>query len=165
MSVSASLSPSASPSAPAGTLNLWHFHDIIDIGMEPSSGTGGMGVTKFTRASFYFDPSEYGGTCSFSFQIIANNSNGTDSTVTIEETASGTVVGSIVVPANTSDNPLIEGTFAPQVGLKSYYPNVPLGVKVFTGRVAIEQIGASKTVLWRPLMNGPDGGYSHFHHQ
>lgn len=171
--------PDATPGN-AGLIDLIVPIDAVDLGLWPTGGGiigPGMGQEEFMRSMFVIDTADYDGSCSYVHQIIAKNTGITDQVITLKRvttyvwgdtiTFASTPVSTITIPAGTSQWTFFQTPFTPAAGEHRYYWNVPYvggaysDVLEATGRVVIHQTGATKTLIWRPMTDGGEGGGDH----
>lgn len=128
----------------------------------------GYGAKTWSGTAFKFDAGDYDG-ATFYFEVVAVNSNASTaySPVLYDQT-NGTDRASVSVAASTTTaKRLRSSSFTPASGNVEYRVKLPQTavasqLKVYVARVVVVQVDATKTVLYRPLMNGAPGGASSY---
>ena len=130
-------------------------------------GGPGMGVEDFWRSAFIINTEDYDGVCTYYHQIIAKNEDESDHDIILKDW-SGNAISSITVPARTTEWTFFSVPFTPTPGEQRYYWFVPFEpwiaygyseVSMATGRVVVKQVGATKTMVWRPVADAEDGNH------
>lgn len=160
-------------------------YDVVDLGMEVNH-LGGMGTTEFFRGMFIIDTDDHDGQCSWKHQVVAKNASGIEQTITLKRVTqlvwgTGDPSSDVFATENFAQYSIAPNAaftlqkpvFAPQAGLNRYFWSIPdvVGLSVYTGRPVCTQLGATRSMFWRPLANavgpgafneyialGPDGG-------
>lgn len=166
-----------------GTLDVIVPFDAVDLGLQATGGgIGGPGMTvdEFFRSMFILDTANYNGECTFFHQIIARNISPDDYSITLKRLTSYAWNGNtfdvttedidaITIPGGTTAWTYFSAPFTPVTGEHRYYWKVPFvggpysQVALATGRYIVKQLGASNTLIWRPMFDSGEGGLQHAH--
>lgn len=116
----------------------------------------------FNRTRTSLDTSYYDGAVTYSFEIVAKNIDGSNKTVQLIDSV-GLVKTSIAIPAGTSAFTYFSEPFTPNSGSDNYRVVLPGTssvdkVVVFTARIIVRQIGATKTRVYVPMYAFDPGG-------
>ncbi len=137
--------------------------DVIDFGLEVNH-LGGMGITEFFRSMHIVDTTNYNGVVDWKYQVIAKNPSASAQIITLKRVTGFSWSPDVFetenaleleIPAGTTGYTLYTPDFEPTTGEWKYYwsvPDVP-SLAVITGRPVPTQIGATDTLVWRPLCN------------
>ncbi len=142
----------------AGTATGLNLEVPIEMGMIPSGSQAG-GSHDFNRTKVRLNDADYDGSPLWYFEIIAQNTDTADKTVTLK--ADSSIKATITVPANTpSPVRLRTGPFTPNTGWALYCLNLPATTSdyqlvVWARRIIIEQRNATKTRIQIPLFGRP----------
>lgn len=114
-----------------------------------------MAVT-FNRAQVSLDTSEYDGTVSYDFEILATNADSNNSNVEIVD-SSGITKATVIIPSGTSSFTRLRSSFIPNAGFDFYQLKLSAttnnsDVKIEQARILVTQVGASKTKVFIPLL-------------
>lgn len=144
-------------------------YDVLD-GAISVSHLGGMGITAFHRSSFILNTADHDGTCTWYQQVIAQNTSGYDQTVQLMRVVSlqwdpdnldVEVVSELVIPAGTTEWTVFLTSWTPTSGSYTYFWQLAdagyVALSIATLRIFVKQIGATKTIVWRPLVNDNEG--------
>lgn len=151
---------------------LWplSLQAAIDLRVPLEMCDGGVSsattTTTFNRCSTQFDPADYDGTITWRFEVDALNNDTSTRSVSLVDDA-GTVLVSIPITASTATPRRYEDTFTPTTGTTIYIvrlDSTPTGLdllQVFTARILVDQVGATKTRVQVPILQGPRVTVSH----
>ena len=100
---------------------------------------------------------DYDGTVTYGLEVVAQNSQSTTSTVTLVNGA-GNTTATLTIPANTFSLTRMRVAFTPTVGYDEYRISLPAtanadSVVIQSARVLVDQINASKTKIYIPLLS------------
>ena len=133
-----------------GPTNLEFPIEMLDYGV----GTPLAVLTTFVRSYTPLTTTDYDGTVSYSFEIVANNPTLAPVTVSLTNN-SGVYVSNITVPAGTNNPTRFRVAFTPTAGANGYQITLPIvllnTVNVYAARIFVKQVGASKTNIYVPL--------------
>ena len=119
-------------------------------------GSSDVEDRNFERSRTYIDTNYYDGTVTYSWEVIVTNTDGSNKEVRLRDGA-GVLVSSITVPAGTAVPTRMTQTLSLNAGDDNYrleleQTAVTTQLSVFNSRLLIEQVGASKTRLYFPLL-------------
>jgi hypothetical protein len=108
-----------------------------------------------TRTSL--NTADYDGTVSYSFEIFVDSSDTVSRDVTLIDTA-GTTVATLTVPGYSSTAKRYRTSFVPTSLANEYRIALPattssFQLNVYSGRILVKQMGATKTRLYFPLID------------
>lgn len=110
----------------------------------------------FNRAQVSLDTSEYDGTVSYDFEIVATNADSNNSSVELIDSL-GITKATVIIPSGTSSYTRLRSNFVPNAGFDFY--QLKMGattqnsdVKIEQARILVTQVGASKTKVFIPLL-------------
>lgn len=138
--------------------------EMIDRGLASDT----LPIT-FDRSRTSLDTTQYDGVVTYNFEIVATNV-GAGVTVYLVD-SNDVVVGSIAVPGGTASEKRFRNTFTPNAGADNYRLALPAtgttnDLKIYSARLLINQVNATKTKLYFPLLsssqspsNSDLGGY------
>ena len=133
------------------TLNL---ESPIELTDQPLASD--VNEIEFFRTQTTIDPEYYDGTVSYSLEAIALNLDTSDRTIQLIK-ANGATVGSLTVPANTTEATRIRipinVTNPDKYRIKTDATTQANQLQVFSARVWVKQINASATRLYFPLLS------------
>ncbi len=126
--------------------------ELIDRGL--ASSTTSM---VFERSRTSLDTTKYDGTKTYNFEIVATNSNASPVTVNLVD-AANIVVGTIAVPGSVATPTRYRNSFTPTPGVNSYRLVLSATIVdneliVYSGRMLVKQLGATKTKIYIPLLS------------
>jgi len=111
----------------------------------------------FERTRTSMDPTAYDGAVTYEFEVVALNSDTVGATLNILD-ESDAVKATLVVPANTTQPTRLRTALTLNAGFETY--RVKLAgttqsgqLQVFSARIWVTQVGASKTKLYIPLLS------------
>lgn len=113
----------------------------------------------FRKTSTNLDPANYDGTCTYYFEVVAQNldaSNGYD--IHLYDQTNSSEVATCPVDANQTDAKRIRSSsFVPAEGncnyrVRLHQTSVASDLKVFSARIVVVQVGATKTRIQIPLL-------------
>jgi len=139
--------------APSGT-NLEVPIEMSGQGMASSTT-----AVTFSRTRTSLNTADYDGIVTYSFEIMANNNDTVSRNVHLVD-ANGTTVATISVPAKTSGAATRYRTiFAATSGASDYRiqldgTSAASQLEVWVGRMLVQQVGATQTKIFVPLMVG-----------
>jgi fibronectin type 3 domain-containing protein len=111
----------------------------------------------FDRTRTTLDPTAYDGTVTYSFEVLAMNTDSANVDVALVDSGNN-VRGTITVPANTTQMTRMRVNFTPNVSADNY--RLQLGatttqglLQIGSARLFVTQVGATKTKLYIPLLS------------
>jgi len=133
------------------TMNLRHAVELTD---QPLSSHV-IDVT-FNRSLTNIDTSAYDGTVTYNFEVVATNTESNSQIIQLVN-SSDSVVGTITIPANTLQAQRFNSANLSLVSFDNYRikvsaSNNPDTVKVYSAKIWITQVNATKTKLYVPLL-------------
>ncbi|MGZ3803610.1 MAG: hypothetical protein ACXVB4_05335 [Pseudobdellovibrionaceae bacterium] len=128
--------------------------EMVDHGLASQTTT-----LAFSRSSTNLNTSDYDGQLTYSFEIVVANTDTTQRNVSLVNSAGDVMANIPVSPVGSPSNPQrFLTTFIPTPGANTY--RVQLEGTTSTGQVAlyesrirVQQIGATKTKIYIPLMS------------
>ncbi len=136
--------------------------DMIEVGLSSLSiAMGGSQPTNFPNSQTAIDPNDFDGTSvTYALEIVAANSDSASRQVQLINSETSSVLQSISIPPSQWDPVRIRtGTFSlfsPTVlSLNVGTTSSDGQLKVYSARIIVRQIGASKTSIYFPLVSGP----------
>ncbi|MEQ1878297.1 MAG: hypothetical protein ABL958_16765, partial [Bdellovibrionia bacterium] len=150
-----SMSPSFTVAAAPG-ISLQHAIDLVDMPITSAAGTTSAQMTR-TK----FSPSDYGGTATYTFELVGTYTLPSGSAIYSLRDAAGTVVASTGFVANTLQKTRISAvvTFAGEPGdLRVWIPGTtPAGAAtLYSAKLIVKQSGALETKISVPLTNASE---------
>ncbi len=126
---------------------------ITMLGKGLSSDTGAS--TTFSRTQTQLTTTDYDGTVTYSFEVVAENSDAANKNVEIVDSA-GVSKGSVTVSNGVSPT-RYRGVFTPNAGADVYRVKLAGTTSddqliVHTARMIVKQVGATKTRIYIPLL-------------
>lgn len=146
---------SSTTSTTTSTMNLVVPIEMLDSAASVSTAI----ITPFTRSQTTLNPSDYDGTVSYYFEVVAFNNGTSDSYVYLENSAGTVTYATINVVYGTSSVTRFRVPFS-TVPTASGIFRVKLAapatgsLNVYAARMIVQQTGATKTKLFIPLTNG-----------
>ena len=131
-------------------MNLEVPIELIDQGLASD-----VTPITFARSTTSLNTSSYDGTITYSFEVTATNADSSSKSIKLIN-SSGTTVSSINVGSGTSSPTRLRATFTPTTGFDTYAIQLPattssFNLKVYSARLIVNQVGASKTKIYIPL--------------
>lgn len=119
-------------------------------------------ATLFSRTSTILTPTDYDGTVTYYYELVAKNTDGVARTVSLK--SGGTTYATVTIPATTSELTRIRETFTTVPVNGTYQVETPAttaigSVMITSARAMIKQVGARKTRVYVPLAS-QDQDYS-----
>jgi hypothetical protein len=135
--------------------------EMVDYGLSSSNG----GNADFTRTTTSLDTGNYDGSPSYSFEVVAQNTGGSAYSVYLMDTAgSPATAATISVPSSASVPTRIRATMTTTAQNKYFIRLQQTGsagdLKVFSARMLVNQVGATKTAVYIPLTQSAQGSTS-----
>jgi len=142
-------------------MNLEVPIEMVDRGL----GSTTSGPIIFLRSQTYLDPSNYDG-ATYYFEIVGYNSNASGTyAVDLYDVTDSDVKTSITIPnSTTNETRLRSASWSPDAANHIYAvrtPDIPTGsgtVRVYTARIIVVQVNATKTRIQIPMLG--TSGYS-----
>ena len=136
-------------------MNLQVPIELIDRGISSD-----VAPVTFERSRTTLNSTDYDGTITYRFEIIASNTGSADAVVSLVNSA-GNSVSTITVLANTNTSKRFRVLFTPTSGYDEYRLALPAttnadSLVVQTARLLVNQTGATKTKLYIPLLASND---------
>lgn len=129
--------------------------EMVDYGIQGNSAT-----QNFTHTQTAFDSSEYDGTRSYFFEIVAQNTSGALHTMTLLDGLSNNCAV-INIPTSATTPTRLRVSFFPISTSSVYTVNfstaAPNTVRVYAARMIVQQVGATKTRIYLPLISANQG--------
>lgn len=151
----------ASGSAVAtGTLTFSAVTRNLEVPIEMlSDGIGSRSLADFThiRSITSLDPSEYDGTVTYFFEVVATNADSVSRAITLVD-SSGNAEAAVAVPAGSAAPTRYRvalgaaPTSADTYKVKLEGTNTDVDLAVTSARILVKQAGATKTRLYIPLV-------------
>ncbi len=131
---------------------------VVPIEMTQISLGSSTADLVFPQSSTSLNTDDYDGTVTYELDIVARNTDMVDHVVSIVDAANASC-GDITVPAATAARTRLRTTFTPTPGANIYRLKLPGTtttslVQVSAARIVVRQIGATRTRLYYPLING-----------
>jgi fibronectin type 3 domain-containing protein len=135
---------------PTSNINLQ-----VPIEMTDQSMASDVSAILFERTRTSLDSSAYDGTPTYFFEVVALNTGSINSVAIVN--AAGVTLGSISVSPNSAPTRLRSAPFNPDVGMGNYRlklgPSAVQGqLQILSARILVNQVGASKTKIYIPLL-------------
>lgn len=147
------ISPDSAEASVMGNeaLNLQVPIELTDQGLSSALST-----LAFESTQTSMDAADYDGTVTFEFEATVTNTDSVNRDVTLIDAAS-TILGTITVPASTTNPRRMRSVFTPAAGKKIYRVNLAgtttAGeLQVLSSRILVTQVGASRTRIYIPLL-------------
>lgn len=139
-------------------MNLQVPIELVDQSLSSDTVT-----RAFARTTTTLDTDNYDGAPVYEFEAVVTNADSSARNVRLVD-ESNNVVGSLVVPANTTDRSRIRTTFTPTNGDHRYRVQIEGStgsgqLEVATARILVTQTAASKTAIYIPLLSSSAGAY------
>lgn len=136
-----------------GYISLQVTIELLDGAMSSSSAS----TLIFDRTTTSFDTNDYDGVSSYELEVIAVNTDSSARLVAVVDEV-GAVIGSVSVPALTTDPTRIRAVFTPNVGDDFYRAQLDQTTSdgeliVYAVRFLVNQVNATKTKLYFPLLS------------
>ena len=135
------------------TMNLTHAYEMITTPIASSTS-----ATNFLSTYIHMDTTAFDGAVSYYFEIVATNANTTNDYTVLLMDVDGSTNATATVPKSTTTPTRIRvGPFTPTYpGDETYFVKTALtasasNVKVYSARLIIKQVGATKTRVQIPL--------------
>jgi hypothetical protein len=162
--VASQLLTSVFPEITVTGVNLVVPIEMIDTGLSSNSSDSiNSNDTLFNISRTNLNTTDYNGEVTYQFEVIAKNSSSSSETVKIID-SSNVVKGILSIPANTSQA-RYSTSFVPTSGANNYRvqlsgTNSSDQLRVYTARIIVKQVNATKTRLYIPLMADEYDEYS-----
>jgi fibronectin type 3 domain-containing protein len=160
-SISGNTSPDSNEASATAfsAMNLEVAIELTDQGLGSD-----VAPNTFARTRTSLNTTDYDGTVTYSFEIVATNSDAVPRTVDLVD-ATGATVGSVAVPATTVLPTRIRSSAVPTAGANNYRIKTAAttnssSLQVYSARIMVHQINASRTKLYIPLMASAAGIYT-----
>lgn len=142
-------------SKPDGSNSPVGMSILVPIELTDNGMWSNTTQTIFNRTRTSLDTSYYDGDVTYSFEIVAVNTDTVNKIVTLIDSF-GTTRASINIPPSTSVFTYLSVLFTPNSGSDNYRVVLPATsfvdkVKVLTARIVVRQIGATKTRVYVPM--------------
>jgi hypothetical protein len=160
-------------------LTFTHHRDFVDQGYNPLAGPLGGGAEKYgIKCAFLWDTTKLDGSPVYYYEFTVDNPSADagrvalgriDSWVT-EPSVTELTGSSISIPGSTGPTryrvgpvTIPAGNFYAPIGsllipvVENPGTVTGAGMTMYSGRLVITQTDATKTRVWRPLVNGPEG--------
>lgn len=142
------------------TMNLRVPVELIDQGLASD-----VSPATFERSRTSLETTAYDGVVTYDFEVVATNIGGVDSTVSLVDETDNTVA-QVTVLANSTSPIRLSGPLTPVAGFHTYRLKLAAtanasDLQVYSGKVWINQTGATRTKLYYPLIaqqNSPLNG-------
>jgi hypothetical protein len=126
--------------------------ELTDLGLSSATST-----RTFERTRTTLNTSEYDGYVTYFFEIVAVNTDTASRSISLVS-SSGTQVSSITVPGGTSAPTRFRVSFILTVGADDYrvrLEGTPVAdqLKAYTARALIQQVAATRTRIYVPLLS------------
>jgi fibronectin type 3 domain-containing protein len=133
--------------------------ELTDQGMGSD-----VSATTFERTRTSLNTTNYDGSPTYFFEIVAQNSELSSKNVVLVDNA-GSTVATATIPAATYAPLRIRVSMTPTAGSNTYRVRTPATptpgtVEVFTARMFVNQMNATKTKIYIPLLSSASGVYS-----
>ena len=143
-----------SPEANITAIKKINLEVPIELTDQPISSDT-MAV-NFERTQTSFNPSYYDGNVTNFLEVVASNTDNVNKTISLVD-KNNVIVGSVMVPANTSDFTRFRNAIALNASADAYRIQMPSTssaeqVKLNSARIIVNQLNASKTKLYFPLL-------------
>lgn len=140
------------------SVNLEVPIELTDRALQSSMSV----ATIFERTRTSFNTSDYDGTVTYFFEVVAINSDSASQVISIVD-SSGVVKASVTVPANTNQWTRSRVVFSPNVGRDTYRISLSGStsvsqLQVSASRIIVHQVGATKTRIYIPLLSASTAG-------
>ncbi len=114
-------------------------------------------ATTFERTQTSLDPTAYDGTVTYKIETVAINTDSVGANFSVVDSG-GVVRGSLVIPAGTHSPTRMSAVFTPNVLADNYRVQLSSTtnagqLQVYSARILITQVGASKTKVYIPLLS------------
>ena len=111
----------------------------------------------FERTRTSLNTVDYDGTVTYEFEVVATNYLAMDQAISLVD-ANGSVVGIVTIPGSSNEPLRLRSTWVPIANASNYRVALPgtdpaSSVQLFSARLLINQVGASKTKLYFPLIS------------
>ncbi|MBI2711507.1 MAG: hypothetical protein HYX41_01410 [Bdellovibrio sp.] len=144
------LNGSASVTVSNSGMNIEVPIEMID---SPLAGKSSTYLFNVSRTNL--NTSDYDGTVSYAFEVVASNGSNNPYNVTLIS-ASGAALRTHTIPANTPSG-RYRNSFTPTTGASTYRISIDGAsnnqLVVTTARIIVSQVGATKTKLYIPLLS------------
>lgn len=113
-------------------------------------------AVTFDRTLTSIEPAAYDGTVTYELEVVASNSEGAPYNVNVVDEGNS-VVGSLVIPAGTTDWTRFKTALTLLPGLQNYRLQLSGtssagSLQVFAARILINQVNATRTKIYYPLL-------------
>jgi hypothetical protein len=127
----------------------------VELTDQPLASNQNEVIFEGTQTSF--NPDDYDGTKTFTLETIAINLDSVDRTLKWIDWY-GNETGVVVIPAGTANPTLLRGNLNVSSGdmayrLKTENTTDPGQLQIFSARLMVKQVGATKTKLYFPLLS------------
>jgi fibronectin type 3 domain-containing protein len=134
------------------TMNLRVPIELIDQGLASDTSP-----STFERSRTSLETTSYDGVVTYDFEIVATNIGGTNSLVSLVDETDN-VVAQVTVLANSTLPVRVSNTLTPIAGFHTYRLRLAAttnasDVQVYSGKVWVNQVGATRTKLYFPLLS------------
>jgi len=145
----------ASPEAVATAVNTMNLQVPIELTDQSISST--VAPITFERTRTSFNTADYDGSVTYFMEAVVANYDSVPRSLYLVN-GSNTAVSSIDVPANTTAPTRIRVTATPTTGYDTYRLQLSATadtgyLQVFSARLLVNQVGASRTKLYFPLLS------------
>lgn len=150
-------------SAEASAIGIRRINLQVPIELVDQSLSSDTSTHTFERTLTTFNTNLYDGTITYDFEAIVTNSDSSARNVRLLNEANATVA-TLVVPAGTSERRRLRTSFSPTVGNHRYRVQTEGTassgmLEVTTARILVNQVAASKTAIFIPLLSSSAGAY------
>lgn len=140
-------------------MNLQVPIELVDQGISSNTTN-----TTFERTRTTLNTSNYDGTVTYFFEAVATNQDNTARAINLVNSA-GSSVASINIPATTNSPTRFRVAMTPTAGSNNYRVQTSATstsgkAEVFSARMLVNQINATKTKIYVPLLSSSSGNYS-----
>ena len=141
------------------TMNLEFPVELTDLGLASTTS-----AHAFARTRTSLNTTNYDGTVTYFFEAIVQNTDSSSKAVTLLN-SSDAIVATLNIPSGTGVPTRVRASFTPTAGSNNYRVQLPATssaglLEVASARILINQINATKTKIYHPLLAASTGAVS-----